>query len=357
MGSLTQYSNLMLNSKLRQLAEMSIQKNRSPFLALVEASGKTNVPIKSVLNVLSEWWGDNNDIDFEAAAKRSAFFNRGMKNRPAKAAPVAQAAPPESHGSEIPQDVNGLTNMLKQIVQSLSIDHKISPDQINKLVSQATQGMATKSVDTGGAKMPDGAKLGDFGTGSFTGDEGGSSMSPEMMKQFGTQSIYAPNAEDPSQMKPAPAAPAANPAWYNQMTNAERAWFDNLKKTNPEAARQFTLRHDVGKSGDAVLQQGSPEWNQAQEIARRTRERNPWMTDDKATFNAAAGLVNRHKIRQDLSKLYGKGGDWEGDASPMDNFDDLLHKDHTKNLGSIMNEWCHLAGVKEERKKSKKKGR
>ncbi len=350
MKSFNAYLKTIRESKLRQLAEAIVRNNLNPYSVLLKAAVKTG-DIASVYNAINEDWRDDAANQFRNQ-RFAAYAAERQRNQP----PKEEEQP---SGSNLPGDVNGLTSMLKSIIGELSFKHGLDDAKINALVSQAIQDAKAQGTSSF-TVAPDYSGAG----GSQTMDVGGNQIDPELAKKLGlgvwSTGDETPDAGQQDQEKDAPAAQQQppsieNPSWYGQMTNAERAWFDKLKQENPEAAKQFISMHDQGHAGDAYLKPGSPEWHQAQALA--SQRHRGWMTDRDATFRATAGLMNRQNIRQKLAKLYGKGGDWEGEAKPLDNFDDLLHKDHTKQDGSIFAEWCHMAGIKEEKKKPRRKGR
>ncbi len=413
MGSLSRYSKLVIDHKLRQIAEIVVRINRSPFKTILEAAMVVDVPIETVSGVLNEvavsvlnetpakhnWRkgigqgaSDYDDYMRDAYKKYVASLDQQAR----QAQPAAPAAKPvvAPMARAVDGSVDQLTSMLKEIVQKLSDKHGLGDEQITQLFNQALKALRTTDVGAGigsptiplkgftappdntGAYTPFSADTGSYaGAGDFgqsfsfgSGDDGEAEPSEEEMEKFIQPHMAGkvrmlkgnPRYKDwlrsqyrhyKDLVKSDEPPEEEKPAWFNKMTNAERTWFDSLKKKNPKAAEQFINRVNASEKED--LRTGSEDWKQANAIADKTSKRNPWMKDKDATFKAAAGLWKRHKVRQDLARLYGKGGDWEGEAEPVGDFDDLLQKDHRKNTGEILNEWRRLAGIKEEKPKKR----
>lgn len=126
--------------------------------------------------------------------------------------------------------------------------------------------------------------------------------------------------------------PVGKPHWYDHMTNAEKKWFDELPD---DKKSEFISKHDmeVGgvKQGHANINQDHEDFQKVSDIAQGMQQRSGWQDHGK-TFNAAAGLWNRHRIRQQMG---------------YKNHDDLLQKDHHLAMGKVLKEWHFLAGIKE----------
>jgi hypothetical protein len=345
---------------------MIVRKRLNSYAILLKSAMETGM-VSQVYNAINEsddgGWILNKNLAHHQRFQASAAAHRQAEEE-------AERKKPKPQPSNLPEDVPGLSKMLGDVIDELMAQHGVGEDQVNKLVSQAIHNAKYPPDVTNGPGFPGGdfSKMGDskplgpvdvsgMMSGGY-GDDPGDDESEEEHPDGHPEHPGEPATTTSPGGSAAAARTVQKPEWYGQMTNAERAWFDKLSVDNPEAAQQYVawvnMRH-TGKND--YLEPGSEDWHQAQIIADRTHKRNPWMQDRDATFRASAGLLGRQKVRQKLAKLYGKGGDWEGEAPPLDDFDHLLHQDHKKNPGNFMNEWCYLAGVKEEKKKPKRRGR
>lgn len=283
MNLMSKYSNLVLENKLRQLADLMIENSWR---------GRTGNSHRGYRSWQRRAWADH------------------MRKR-------------YGVGKKAADDVESLTKSLRDSIQLLTSKYGMTDEQINDLVSQAMGVMNKPHVSNVSASSPD-------------------NYGQNIDARANYDASFANFSVDAREELPSEEEKIENPKWYDQMTYAEKVWFDKLKKDNPEAARQFIYM--TNQQGNANLTPGSDEWRQAQELAQRRHKH--WMQDRDATFMATAGLLNRQKVRKRLQKLYGPGGSWEGEAKPLEDFDDLLQKDHVDNVGKVFNEWCYLAGVK-----------
>lgn len=296
MGIGVKYYNLLLNNKINQLAEAIICNRRNPYEVLMESAMEANLFVTDVLNVLQEeiesaWRARVGDSASQYAQSLDAKWAKRMS------------------GNKPSESIGTLARDLRKIIDTLVTKYNISDGQISQFVANAI-----KAVNPGKPSVN-----------SPTPPPTPSVNSPTPSATPSTQSTSMPK-----------------PSFYNQMTYAERGWYDNL---SPDQKQQFVMRHDQmtgkGRAGDIFIDPKHKDFKDVQKIASGMKGRNSWITDDDATFKAAAGLWNRHKIRQDLQKAYKKWGE-----DPLPDFDDLLHKDNVNNVGNIMNEWSKLAGIK-----------
>lgn len=331
MGSPLNYSNSIVDHRLRQLAEAIESNGLSLYSVLLKAAMKTDL-VASTFNAINE--------DYT----RKQVMDKWKHLTQDDDEPVSRP--------QAPAGVSDLTATLKNIVGQLATKYGMDDHKINTLVSQAVKDARNPGVGTytAAAAYPAGMKA------EKPIDVGAGSIDPELAKKLGLGTWnYGDEEEDDE--NPAHVEKESLPSWFGDMTKGEQEWYSKL---TPNQRRQFIARHDqtvrgdndgFGTAGNKYLT--GDDLEQAKALANQ-RQR-PWMKDKDATLRASAGLLNRHKIRQRLQKDI---EDWRDEDLPsLPAFDDLLHKDHHKRTGGILNEWCHLAGIKENKKKAKKRGR
>lgn len=90
----------------------------------------------------------------------------------------------------------------------------------------------------------------------------------------------------------------------------------------------------------------------ASELQNRRERSGKGRLDDREAWAQAAGRFNRHKIQK---KMLHKRQNRGGAILQGNDFDDTMpYQDHRNNLGNILNEWCKLAGIPQERKRRRR---
>jgi hypothetical protein len=338
MSYLNYYSNAIINNRLQKLSEAIIHKQLNPYSVLLKAATKTG-DVSATFNAINEavdntdWWDKEAE---RIRASRDKSWDDYIK----------------THEKEEPtKDVPTLTAMLKNVVNELINKHGFNGNKINSLLSQAIKDAeAVPGAGTYTAKQEYPANY------KNTANAGGQ-IDADLAKQlgignwdYGDDESGEPQVNHPKTDRSQAEEPVL-PSWFNQMTSAEKAWYNKL---SPNQKRQFITAHDqkisnsngVASAGDKYIDPNSQDFKQVKDIAYYKKNRNPWMTDDPSTLKASAGLWNRHLIRQQLQKNLGDWGD-----QPLPDFDDLLQKDNHKVVGNMLKEWCNMAGIKSKKGK------
>lgn len=308
---ISRYNELMLENNLRRLARGIVENGRDARSVMLEAamSLDDNRLVSHLYNELLGWNRQpfNSPVPSSNIGKTSFADKYGKPKEPE----------PEAAPEVTPKTADDLKGELKSVIVNLmkaGFKEKDINDFVAATIKAITPPLSVKDstpddfADPAGA---DGAEV----------------------------------ADAPGKKKRVPTDPA-KPAWYGHMTNSERAWYDALP---PDQKKRFIGMHDKDVGGTAMGNLNVPpeEHHEVDKIANDIASRNKGINPTDAWIRAA-GIWNRHKIRQKMAGPIRAGRE----GTPLSgDFEDLLHKDHRKRAGQILDEWCLLAGIEPEKKR------
>lgn len=311
---MNRYSDLVLDNRLRALSKAILESRRNPRACLLEAAmfiGDSRL-IGKVYNLSESFLGLGRQIGGPGINTNLGGFH--FPEPPPQKAPEAPA-PKEAPA---PANVEELKAKLKDVIVGL-MKQGVAEKDINDMVATVFKHLTPPPI----------MKPEDFGD----------PAAPE--------ADYDPTI--PAKKKRVPTDPV-KPSWYDHMTNAEKAWYEALP---PDQKKRFVGMHDRDHGGVIAGHQNvAPEdHGEVDKIANGIASRSGGKINPKDAWVKAAGIWNRHKIRQQMA---GKIRSGRAGTPLAAGYEDLLHKDHKKHAGQILDEWCLLAGIEPEKKRKKR---